>query len=135
MNEFNAVIKSIETEDHISLVIAQAAGISFYTLVIDNQETADYLQEGKAVTLVFKENAVSLAKNLSGQLSIRNKLPCTITGMETGNVLSSVSLDCKGHKLVSVITTNAVKALNLQNGDHVEALIKTTDISLLQPES
>ncbi len=135
MNQINAAIKSIITEDNVSLVVAQGAGIEFFSLVIDNTDTADYLQEGKPVEIVFKESAVSIAKNATGLFSIRNRISCTISGIQTGNVLTTVSLDCKGHLFKSVITTNAAKELDLQTGESVEALIKTTDISLLQPES
>ena len=134
MNQFNAVIKSIETEEQISLVVAQAAGISFYTLVIDNKNTAGYLQEGKAVTLVFKETAVSVAKNAQGQFSIRNRIACTVSRIQTGTVLSTVSLDCKGHIITSIITAQAANELNLQPGDGVEIFIKSTDISLMQTD-
>ena len=132
MNQFNAVIKSIETEEQISLVVAQAAGISFYTLVLDNRDTAGYLQEGKAVVLVFKESAVSIAKNGQGQFSIRNRIACTVSKIQAGSVLATVSLDCKGHIITSVITAPAINELNLQPGDSVELFIKSTDISLMQ---
>ena len=134
MNRLHAVITSIETENEISLVVAQEAGLSFYSLVLGNASTAGYLQEGKPVILVCKESAVSVAKGVNGLLSIRNRISCTVSNIETGHVLSAVSLACKGNVLTSVITTNAVKELNLQVGDKVEALIKTTDISLMQPE-
>ncbi len=135
MNQLNAVIKSVDTEDHISLIVAQAAGIDWYALMIDDTDAHDYIQPGKAVTLLFKENAVSLAKDTNGLISIRNRIPCSVSNLQTGNVLSVVSLDCKGHTFTSVITTHAVKELNLQTGDYVEAMIKTTDISLQQPDS
>ncbi len=133
MNQLNAVIKAIHTEDHITLVVAQAAGIAFHTMVIDEPDTADYLQEGKPVSLVFKENAVSIAKNVSGMLSIRNRIPCTVSNLKMSEVLSKLALDVKGHVFYSIITTHAVKELNIQVGDQVEALIKATDISLMMP--
>ncbi len=131
MNQLNAVIKAIHTEEHISLVVVQAAGIAFHALLLDNPASAEYLQEGNPVVLVFKESAVSIAKNATGQLSIRNRIPCTVANLQIGNVLSTVLLNCKGHTFSSVVTTNAIKELNLQTGDQVEALIKTTDISLM----
>ena len=135
MNEINAVIKSIQTEGNVSVVVAQGAGIAFHSMVIDTPETANYLQNGKPVIVVFKESAVSIAKNISGALSIRNRIPCTVSGVQKGDVLTTVKLDCKGHVLESLITTDAAKELGLQTGDSVEALIKTTDISLQQAAS
>ncbi len=135
MNEINTVIKAIHTEGNISVVVAQGAGIAFHAMVIDIPDTAGYLQDGKPVVITFKESAVSIAKNISGLLSIRNRIPCTISSVEKGDVLATVKLDCKGHLFASLITTDAVDELDLKAGDSVEALIKTTDISLQQPES
>lgn len=135
MNEINAVIKAIHTEGTVSVVVAQGAGIAFHSMVLDTPETAEYLQEGKPVVIAFKESAVSIAKNVSGLLSIRNRIPCTVSGVEKGDVLAMVKLDCKGHVFESLITTSAAEELDLKGGDSVEALIKTTDISLQQAQS
>ncbi len=135
MNELTGVIESITTEEHISLVVVKAAGTEWYTLVIDTPETTDYLQQGKSVALVFKESAVSIGKKITGLFSIRNRIPCLVSGIQSGSVLSTVSLRHNEQTLVSVITTNAVKDLALQTGDEVEALIKTTDIALMQADA
>lgn len=134
MNQLSGVIKSIITEEHISLVVVESAGFDWYGLVIDTPETASYLLEGKEIEIVFKESAVSIAKNITGLISIRNRIPCRITDIKIGAVLSTISLFFNGIFLSSVITTNAVKQLDLQIDDKVKALIKTTDISLMQVE-
>jgi len=134
MNHLHAVIKSIETEDHISLVFLETGGISFSTLVIDTPATAAYLQEGKEVVLVFKETAMSIAKNLVGGLSIRNRLPASVTAVKKGKILTAVSLDCSGNPLTAIITTRSANELAIAVGDLVEGLVKTNDISLMQKE-
>lgn len=134
MNELDGTIKTITTEEHISLVVVDVAGISLNALVIDTPDTASYLMEGKKIMIVFKESAVSIAKNVTGLFSIRNRIPCVITEIKIGIVLSAISLAANSISLSSVITTNAVKQLDLQPNDKVEALIKTTDISIMQAE-
>src|SRR4051794_33682139 len=99
MNQLYAIIKSVETEENISLVLVEAMGISFSALVIDTPATAAYLQEGNEAIMVFKETVTSVAKNLSGGLSIHNRFPATIAAIASGKVLSSVLLDCKGNML------------------------------------
>jgi molybdate transport system regulatory protein len=134
MNQLTAIIKRIETEENISLVAVEADSMSFTTLVIDTPATAGYLREGNEVMMVFKETAMSIAKNLSGSLSIRNRFPGTITSVKSGKVLTAISLLCKGNPLTSVITTHAANDLALAVGDTVEGLVKTNDISLMQKE-
>jgi molybdate transport system regulatory protein len=134
MNQLNAVIKSVETEENISIVTVEAMGIPFSILVIDTPATAAYLEEGSEVIMVFKATAMSVAKSLSGGLSIRNRFPATVAAIQSGKVLSSVLLDCKGNMLEAVITTRSADGLALQVGDVVEGLVKTNDISLMQKE-
>ena len=134
MNQLHAVIKSIETEENISLVILEAAGLSFSTLVIDTPSTATYLKQGTEVIMVFKETAMSVAKNLSGGLSIRNRFPSVITTIKNGKVLTAITLDCKGNQLTAVITTHSANSLGVEIGDVVEGLVKTNDISLVQKD-
>jgi len=134
MNHLNAVIKSIETEENISLVLVEAAGLPFSTLVIDTPTTAAYLKEGNVVVMVFKETSMSISKDLAGGLSIRNRFPGVVTAIKGGGVLTSVSLDCNGIKLTAVITTHAAKELTIQVGDMIEGLVKINDISLMRKE-
>ena len=134
MNQLHAVIKSIETEENISLVMLEAAELSFSTLVIDTPSTATYLKQGTEVIMVFKETAVSVSKNLSGGLSIRNRFPSVVTTIKDGKVLSAITLDCKGNQLTAVITTRSADDLGITIGDTVEGLVKTNDISLMQKE-
>lgn len=71
------------------------------------------------------------------QISARNQIGGVVELIEMENVNATVYIKLKsGYTMVSVITTGAVENLNLQIGDDVIALIKssavliTTDISL-----
>jgi|TARA_R110002033_G_scaffold29007_1_gene65153 molybdate transport system regulatory protein len=70
-------------------------------------------------------------------ISARNQLPGVVELVQQGNVNSEifVKLNC-GYTIVSVITNNAVKNLDLKIGDIVTAIFKsssvlvTTDVTL-----
>ncbi len=79
---------------------------------------------------MFKETEVSLAKHLTGELSLRNRIAVTIKKIERGDILSAVTLDYCTNTLVSVVTTRAVERLHLHVGDQVEALIKANEVVL-----
>jgi molybdate transport system regulatory protein len=100
--------------------------------LLETPETADYLKVGTAVTLLFKETEVSLAKNLSGILSLRNRFAVTVRGIQRGDILSAVELDYSGKALTSVITTRSLERLQLAAGDNVEALVKANEIALME---
>jgi molybdate transport system regulatory protein len=103
----------------------------FSATLLETPATADYLVVGSDVTLLFKETEIALAKNLSGLISLRNRIPVRVTAIERGDILGSVLLDYDGLQLVSVITSRAIDRLEIKVGDDLEALIKANEIALM----
>ena len=132
MNRLKGVIKAIATEQDISLVTVATAGEIFSALVIDTPHTAAYLRPNQEISMVFKETEMSIGKNLSGSLSLRNRFAATVLNIKAGQILSSINLDFKGHLLCAIITTQSVADLNLAVGDHVVGLVKTNEVSLME---
>jgi molybdate transport system regulatory protein len=130
MNKLNGRIRAVESNGHLSLVDVDIAGAAFTATLLEDPDRASYLKPGTAVDVLFKETEVSLAKNLSGLISLRNRFPVTVTGIRQGQVISEISLDYRGHALRSIITTRAVALLQLAVGDEAEALVKANEISL-----
>ncbi|OIQ89744.1 TOBE domain protein [mine drainage metagenome] len=121
----------MDSNSHMSLVEVAVGGDILTATLLETPETAEYLRIGNKVTLLFKETEVSLAKNLSGQISLRNRIPVVVRSIERGGILSAVELDYAGRALQSVITTRAVDRLQLAVGDAVEALVKANEIALM----
>jgi len=131
LNRLKGQIVAIDHTCHMSLVDVAVGDDIFTTTLLETPDSADYLSVGHNVTLLFKETEVSLAKNLSGLISLRNRIAVTIHSIERGDILSAVRLDYAGNALTSVITTRAVGRLQLAVGDQVEALIKANEIALM----
>ncbi|OIR17867.1 DNA-binding transcriptional regulator ModE [mine drainage metagenome] len=131
MNRLKGQIVAIDSNSHLSLVDVAVGDDVFTATLLETPETADYLKIGSKVTLLFKETEVALAKNLSGLISLRNRIVVTIRSIERGDILSAVRLDYVGNALTSVITARAVDRLQLAVGDQVEALIKANEIALM----
>lgn len=131
MNRLPGTISTIDTHGSIALVdVAVGAHRFTATLIGSGDEIASW-QPGVAVSLLFKETEVSLAKNLSGQISMRNRIPCTVSAIEHGRLLTRVGLDFHGHAIESVITTRSAHALDLAVGDQVEGLVKANEMTVL----
>ncbi|MDP2890188.1 MAG: TOBE domain-containing protein, partial [Bacteroidota bacterium] len=92
----------------------------------------EWLQEGNSIDLVFKETEVSLAKNLSGIISMRNRMKCMVQHIDRGELLSKISLQFQKYTITSAITTRSVDSLDLKIGDEVEALVKANEVSLMR---
>ncbi len=132
MNQLRGRITSIESSEHLSLVEVTVGGDTFTALLVETPAGTPYLATGNPVVVLFKETEVSLAKNLSGEISLRNRIPGTVRRVRHGQLLSEVALDCHGQEIVSVITSRAVARLGLREGDAVEALIKANEVSLME---
>ncbi|MFD3309020.1 molybdopterin-binding protein [Streptomyces sp. NPDC058694] len=88
------------------------------------------LAEGSAVRALVKSTEISLATGPVDGLSIRNRLPGTVTDIATGGAMASVKVSIDGGDLTSAITKDAVTDLGLGTGTAVTALIKSTEVSL-----
>jgi molybdate transport system regulatory protein len=130
MNKLKAKIVHIDSNNHLSLVDLAVGNDVISATLLETPAQADYLKIGNQVSILFKETEVSLAKNLSGLISLRNRLKATVTQIERGEILSAVTLAYQGNIIVSVITTRGMDTLQLEEGDEVEALIKANEVVL-----
>jgi molybdopterin-binding protein len=130
MNILTGNITSIQGSESLSLVKIAVASTIFTAIIIDTPESEAYFKIGNTVKVYFKETEVIIAKNEPLNISIQNKILCKIESIRNGEILSELHLSFEGKTINSIITTNAVKSLNLKNGDTVLALIKTNEVSL-----
>lgn len=128
MNKLTGQIAAIECNRHMSLVdVAVGADILSATL-LETPESEEKLKVGNTVSLLFKETEVSLAKNLSGLMSMRNRLSVKVSSIERGDILSAVKLNYADKLLTAVITTRGMDRLQLAIGDEIEALVKSNEM-------
>ncbi|MFI2412808.1 molybdopterin-binding protein [Streptomyces sp. NPDC018947] len=88
------------------------------------------LAPGSPVSALVKSTEVSLATGRTDGLSIRNRLPCTVTRLALGEAMAAVHVTMDGGELTAVITKEAAGDLGLFVGSDVVALIKSTEVSL-----
>ena len=132
MNKLPGIIRKIQQSGALILVDVEVDGHSFSAMLIESAQKAEWLSEGNFIDLVFKETEVALAKNLSGIISMRNRMKCSVRHIERGELLSKIDLQFRGYTIASAITTRSVDALNLKVGDEVEALVKANEVSLMK---
>jgi len=130
MNSLLGNITEITTDGSLSLVKLKVQNTVLTSIVIDTPETADYLKIGNEIKILFKETEVILAKEITGKISLQNKIDCRVHSFEKGNLLCKVILAFGNYKIVSVITRNAFDQLEIQENDSITAMIKTNEISL-----
>jgi len=132
MNKLTGIITQIQKSGAIMLVDVDVDGHGFSALLIESASHPQWLQKGNSVDIVFKETEVSLAKGLSGLISMRNRMLCKVLQVERGELLSKITLQFQKHKITSAITSRAVDSLQISVGDQIEALVKANEISLMK---
>jgi molybdate transport system regulatory protein len=132
MNKLRGRITRIESNDHVSLVDVDVSGDIFTATLLETPEDAPYLRVGNVVDVLFKETEVSLAKGLSGLISLRNRVLTTVRLVRSGVILSELVLDYRGQSISSIITTGSIRRMDIKPGDEVEALIKANEVTLME---
>lgn len=82
--------------------------------------------EGPALALFATE--VSGEPDANGQSSARNRFPGIVTRVVRGDVMSQVEVQSGSHRLVSLISTEAVDELGLAPGAPAVASVKSTNV-------
>ncbi|UFS61850.1 TOBE domain-containing protein [Sulfurimonas sp. HSL-3221] len=129
MNRIEAYITSIERRDNITIVSFDAGGAPMRMMALG---LAIPIAVGTRVILGAKASHVALAKKLEGHLSISNRLEAVIETVETGALLCSVTLRVGPARMESIITRDSAETMALHQGDSVTALIKASDLSILE---
>jgi molybdopterin-binding protein len=65
------------------------------------------------------------------QFSARNQLKATVKSVKLGTVMAEIVVELPdGQEIVSAITRTSAEGLNLQAGDSVVAIIKSTEVMI-----
>lgn len=132
MNKLTGTIKQIQQSGAILLVDVDVLGQGFSALLIESAIRPEWLQQGNTVELVFKETEVTLAKGLSGKISMRNRMKCIVQSINRGELLCTVSLKFETYSITSAITTRAVDSLQITVNEEIDALVKSNEITLMR---
>ncbi len=129
MNRIDAVVTAIEGFENITIVSFEAAGEPMRMMAL---ELNDSLVVGSSVVLGIKASNIALASELNGLLSISNQLQVTVASVDNGELLSSVKFSFADTLIESIITRESSLKMNLQAGESVIALIKSSELSILE---
>ena len=130
MNTLKGEIASVTVNGSLSLVKVKVGETRLSAIVIDTPETATHLQPGNDINLIFKETEVIVGKGTDHAISLQNKMTGKVISIESGELLSKLTLDTVAGEITSIITTNAVTQLQLQPDTAVTAMVKTNEMML-----
>lgn len=64
------------------------------------------------------------------QLSARNQLPGTVTGVKSGAVMAEVTVQIEPGAVTAAITDSSRERLGLKEGEKVTVVIKSTEVMI-----
>jgi len=131
MNSLKGHIKEVQVNGSLSLVTVELSDqILFKAIIIETPETASYLTVGHLVKVLFKETEVIIGKDIKHLISLQNQLTGVIKRIERGLLLSNILINTPVGDISSILTTNAVDQLGLEEELTVCAMVKTNEIML-----
>lgn len=130
-NQLPGTVTEVTPGEVMATVKVRLSGGQNLTAAITKEAAEDLaLTAGSAVRALVKSTEISLATGPVEGLSIRNRLPGTVTGVTTGPAMAAVKVTVDGTELTAAITKEAAEDLALAAGTPVVALIKSTEVSL-----
>ncbi|CAM5240920.1 TOBE domain-containing protein [Streptomyces aurantiogriseus] len=130
-NQLPGTVTTVTPGEVMATVGVRLTGGQSLTAAITRDAVTELgLTPGSSVRALVKSTEVAVATGPVEGLSIRNRIPGTVTGIVTGGAMASVGLSVDGGELTAVITKDAVDDLALTTGSRAVALIKSTEISL-----
>lgn len=89
--------------------------------------------DGLELAHLAKQNAVLPADPSGVAGSARNRFVGLVTDIVTDKVMAQVELQCGPHRVVSLISSEAVRELGLELGSVAVAVIKATNVMVEAP--
>ncbi len=135
MSQIVATIEKIESVGSLN-VVTFLSNESRLTMV--SLELGEEVSVGKNVTLSCRQTSVALAKpmilqkEMQDMLSYANQIEVTIISIEKGRLLSSILLRFGDAILEALIITESLEKMGFKEGDRAVALIKVSDLSILE---
>lgn len=89
--------------------------------------------DGLALARLARENAVLPADPSDVGRSARNRFVGLVTDIVMDTVMAQVELQCGPHRIVSLVSSEAVRELGLELGSTAIAVVKATTVALETP--
>ncbi|MFD9210252.1 molybdopterin-binding protein [Streptomyces sioyaensis] len=130
-NQIPGTVLSVTPGEVMATVKVRLQGGQEITAAITREAVQDLaLAPGSAVRTLIKSTEVALATSTLDGVSIRNRIPGTVTEVAAGGAMAGVKVAVAGGELTAAITKDAVDDLGLTTGSEVTALIKSTEVAL-----
>lgn len=132
MNRLTGQLIAMESCDGIHLLRLSVDNLPCTAMAIGEMPPQP---SGGHITLGVRALDIAIGRNLTGQMSLRNRLPCQILALQHGQLMTSLSLQLASQQLEAIITRHSTEAMQLAVGMDVEAIIKSSALFVLHDDA
>ena len=122
-------VKDIKTKDNLNIVEFDFNNILLKMMSLELNKD---LKIGSKVELLVKPTNIIISKNFIEDISLSNQTLAKVIEINSGELLSNITLKIEETILESIITKDSADKLNLKIDDKVYILIKASDLSILK---
>lgn len=126
MNTLPAALVAITSSEHLS-ILTVVVGEDHFNLLLAEQ---CHDEIGSPLRLAFKETEIILSKNFTATSA--NCTRATVQKIETGIVLSQITLTYHDTNLIALVPTLTFETLAINEGDEIHWMVQPSEISLLR---
>jgi len=126
MNTLPATITALTVSEHLSILTVDVRDEPFHLLLAEASDAV----VGSNVTLAFKETEVILSTHFTATTA--NSARATVQKIESGIVLSQITLIYHQMSLIALVPTLTFNTLTIGEGDEVSWMVQPSEISLLR---
>ena len=99
-------------------------------LTATHQDSGRQAIAGRDLAAFAVDNAKRLADDRRTQVSARNRLVGIVTDIRVDGLVAQVEMQCGPHRIVSLITADAARELDLEVGSRAVASVKATNVGV-----
>lgn len=104
------------------------------TLASGKDESGRTVVDGLALATLARDNAVLAADTSGIGRSARNRFVGLVTKVTMDTVMAQVEIQCGPHRVVSLLSSEAVRELGLEPGSVAIAVVKATSVIVETPK-
>ena len=131
-NQISGIIELISYGTvNAEVYIKLKSGYTIVSVITNTAVNNLDLKIGDDVVAIFKSNAVLITTDIALNISARNKFLGIVDSINKGEINSELIIDIgNGDKIASIITTNSIESLNIEEKKEICAVIKASDVML-----
>ena len=131
-NQISGIVELISNGTvNAEVYIKLKSGYTIVSVITNTAVNNLDLKIGDDVVAIFKSNAVLITTDIALNISARNKFLGIVDSINKGEINSELIIDIgNGDKIASIITTNSIESLNIEEKKEICAVIKASDVML-----